>query len=63
MEAPLFSKSLNREIRPEAPCPICGENRRQTQPAGTDLDGNPELLLRCINGHAITMVRMPVIEE
>jgi hypothetical protein len=61
MEPPLYSSSLNRLVRPETPCPICGVTGRVTA-ADAAQDG-AELPLRCANGHTITMVRMPIVPE
>jgi hypothetical protein len=59
MQPTLFSKTLNREVRPGTPCPICGESGRVVEVT----DGDGPLPLRCLNGHTITMVRMPVVPE
>jgi len=61
MESPLYSSSLNRVVRPDTPCPICGVTGRV---AATDAaPEGAELPFRCANGHTITMVRMPIVPE
>ncbi|HYD52514.1 MAG TPA: hypothetical protein VEA99_07800 [Gemmatimonadaceae bacterium] len=56
---PLYSRTLNREVRPGTPCPICGESGHLA--AGDGAPDGAALPLRCPNGHTITMVRMPVV--
>jgi hypothetical protein len=61
MDQPFYSSSLNRVVRPETPCPICGVTGRVA--AANEADGDADLPLRCANGHTITMVRMPIVPE
>ena len=60
MDQPLYSSSLNRVVRPETPCPICGVTGHV---AAESAQEGGELPLRCANGHTITMVRMAIVPE